>query len=430
MTSTVLRWSAIGTLAPLLAGCGLLDVSDPTAIEESDIANAEGADLMRRYALAQLAEGIGYAALYGGILSDELMVDASSQDIAAGVRSDYELLDRRSDLPSLGENLSFGYGTLQQARVDAGTALDQLRAYAPAAAADAHVGQMMAARAYGTLVLAEVYCAGFPLKALADGRPEFGTPVSTDEALQRAVAEFDSAVVHSADSTRILNFVQVGRARALLALGRFADAAAAAATVPTDFLYHGEFYVTVNPVHWTILTRSVADHAGLNGVDFVSAEDPRLQLIYLGKASDSETDLFAPAKYPTYSSPIVLASGIEARLIEAEAALMAGDPSWLALLNELRATQVTPAPDALSEPDADAARVDLLFRERAFWLFATGHRVGDLRRLIAHYGRDAEDVFPTGAYRLGDTYGTASAVPFPVEAEARYVPEVTGCLDG
>jgi hypothetical protein len=53
----------------------------------------------------------------------------------------------------------------------------------------------------------------------------------------------------------------------------------------------------------------------------------------------------------------------------------------------------------------DAARVDQLFRERAFWLFATGHRQGDLRRLVRQYGRAAASVFPTGAYKNGQTYG-------------------------
>jgi len=44
---------------------------------------------------------------------------------------------------------------------------------------------------------------------------------------------------------------------------------------------------------------------------------------------------------------------------------------------------------ALTDPGTAEARVDLLFRERAFWFFLTGHRQGDLRRLIRQYGRFA-----------------------------------------
>ena len=84
------------------------------------------------------------------------------------------------------------------------------------------------------------------------------------------------------------------------------------------------------------------------------------------------------------SSPSILTTGAEARLIEAEAALASGDvATWLGKLNTLRATAITPAMSPLTDPGSTDARVDLLFRERAFWLFLTGHRFGDLRRLMA-----------------------------------------------
>ncbi|MFL5532171.1 MAG: hypothetical protein ACJ8BC_09400, partial [Gemmatimonadales bacterium] len=58
--------------------------------------------------------------------------------------------------------------------------------------------------------------------------------------------------------------------------------------------------------------------------------------------------------------------------------------------------------------------VDQLFAERAFWLYATGHRLGDMRRLIRQYGRDPETVFPTGDwFKGGLTYGTDVNLPLP-----------------
>ena len=100
--------------------------------------------------------------------------------------------------------------------------------------------------------------------------------------------------------------------------------------------------------------------------------------------------------YDSFGSPIVNASGREARLIEAEAALQASNiGTWLSKMNEVRATyQMAP----LADPVTPAARVDLMFRERAFTLFATAHRVGDLRRLVRQYGRTVTATFPTGAY--------------------------------
>ena len=55
------------------------------------------------------------------------------------------------------------------------------------------------------------------------------------------------------------------------------------------------------------------------------------------------------------------------------------------ILNDLRDAQGL---DPLPTPGNRDAAVDQLFSERAFWLFATGHRLGDMRRLIRQYGRE------------------------------------------
>ena len=68
-----------------------------------------------------------------------------------------------------------------------------------------------------------------------------------------------------------------------------------------------------------------------------------------------------------------------------------------------------------------------MFRERAFWLFGTGHRIGDLRRLARQYGRASETVFPTGTYFKGGLYGTDVNIPVPFEE--RNNPNFHGCLN-
>jgi hypothetical protein len=117
-----------------------------------------------------------------------------------------------------------------------------------------------------------------------------------------------------------------------------------------------------------------------------------------------------------------VADGVEARLIEAEAALKGGSAAnALTILNALRSNSALltlrgyPAnslpPLALAA--TPAAQVDQLFKERAYWLFLTAHRLGDLRRLVRQYGRDPESVFPTGLYFKGGTYGTDVNSPIP-----------------
>ena len=74
-----------------------------------------------------------------------------------------------------------------------------------------------------------------------------------------------------------------------------------------------------------------------------------------------------------------------------------------------------------------AAQVDQLFRERAFWLFATGHRLGDLRRLVRQYARPATSVFPTGPYKTGEQYG--NDVNFAPDATQLGNAAYTGCAN-
>jgi hypothetical protein len=58
-----------------------------------------------------------------------------------------------------------------------------------------------------------------------------------------------------------------------------------------------------------------------------------------------------------------------------------------------------------------------MFRERAFWLFSTGHRLGDLRRLVRQYGRTVNTTFPSGTFHKGGTYGPDTNFPLPQSEE-------------
>jgi hypothetical protein len=58
-----------------------------------------------------------------------------------------------------------------------------------------------------------------------------------------------------------------------------------------------------------------------------------------------------------------------------------------------------------------ATQVDVMFRERAFWLYGTGTRLGDMRRLVRQYGRDQSTVFPVGPYPYASFPGLPSPVP-------------------
>jgi hypothetical protein len=131
-----------------------------------------------------------------------------------------------------------------------------------------------------------------------------------------------------------------------------------------------------------------------------------------------------------------MATGVDARLVEAEAKLNANDiTGMMTILNALRTAPQklgplqVPAMTALTAPATQGAAVDLFFREKAFWQFGRGNRLGDLRRLIRQYGRTQDTVFPVGKFHKpgGASYGTD--VNLPVTDNELQNPNFKGCLD-
>jgi len=434
-------WRALPlALLPLTAGaCGLLDVNDPTVIEENDIANPTGANLLRAEAVTSLFNAASYGAWYSGMLADEFFAFPSANVMnGASTWALYSIDSRHLRTPD-GIRLSKTvYEAWQDTRMAATHALNWYLRHGTAAERP-YVGQLRAVRGHTMVALAEQVCSGFAIHEFDWDKPVFGPPLTTDQVFAKAVAELDSAVAAAADSARFLHFAKVTLGRAYLGLGEFDKAAQAVQGVPTEFVFNGEYGASPGKTNRLRFTRStsatannqsVADNEAGVGLDFVSANDPRVQVTALGLARDNTTMLYVATKYNSTTATMAIANGIEARLIEAEAALRNNDPSWLTILNDLRASSVAPAGlDPLVDPGTPDARVDLLFRERAFWLFGTGHRLGDLRRLVKHYGRDPESVFPSGAYHLGGVYGSDMSLSFDPKGEEQANTGVTGCID-
>ena len=317
--------------------------------------------------------------------------------------------------------------------------------------------EAQALSAFMYVMFAESYCNGVPTsRVLPDGTFAYGPPQSGTQLLNTALAKFDSAItvatLAGGDGSSALNLALIGKGRALLDLGNFAEAAAAVAAVPSTFEYdiqHSETTGRQNNAFFAfnyLESRfTISDAEGINGLQFVTLDDPRAPVFRAADAFgdnyelgfDGSTPLFFTTKYSDYKSPTPLAIGAEARLIEAEAALRVGDlGTFLAKLNEARAAAPTypadpdptspartkPAPLTAGQiPLTLAGQVDLLFRERALALFLTGHRVGDLRRLTYQYSRDPESIWPTGAYqdgnpdKQGTNYGPDVNLPIPQE---------------
>ena len=306
--------------------------------------------------------------------------------------------------------------------------------------------------ALAILLAAENYCSGVPFSKLTDdGASLFGKPLARDTMLVWAAAVADSAaaVLQSVPATTPgiatqASFAAVLRGRALLDLGQFAQAASAVAAVPTNFVFQFEHSANTirenNGIYsLTFLDprMSVADVEGTNGLPYRSDADPRVPE-KLGSGQNGEpargfdgSPMYLQLKYPSRAANVVAASGIEARLIEAEAALQASDaPGALDILNTLRSSAGVAGLAPLNDAGTPDARVNQLFKERAYWLWLTSHRLGDLRRLVRQYGRLPESVFPTGAYTKGGGGGLYGAdVNFPVPLDELNNPNFSQCID-
>ena len=249
------------------------------------------------------------------------------------------------------------------------------------------------------------------------------------------MAKLTAAAATVGGDARAKNLAAVVRGRALLDLGQFDQAAAAVAAVPTDFSYTTLHSLTTdyqkNGFYDYMFNYDgllVSDKEGINGLNFATADDPRVPVEGTGAPSrfDTQTPRYYYSPANSFSAPMPIVTGVEARLIEAEAALRASNTAlWLTKLNAARAPY---GMADLTDPGNQAARVDLMFRERAFGLFASGHRLGDMRRLVRQYSRGAETVYPTGNYHK-DGLKLGTDIQFVIPQTEKNNPKFTGCLD-
>jgi hypothetical protein len=435
----------------LLAGataCGLLDTEQPNIVDAEELDTAEGAETKRLGAISTFTlakdgdfnpvaipgnedtfnDNSDGHILWSGLLADEF--------VNPGFIPSRSETDARNAQPTTA-GLAALFQSLNRARTAAEDAAVALQTFGQDPDANTGIPEMLSLAGLVYVFLAEDFCSGIPVSRVEGDEIIFGQPLTTMQVLDTAVTRFNTALAHPSivAGDPIHSLASVGLGRALLNQGLFAEAAAAVATVPADFLYETEHATTPVALHNGVFEAfnngefGVYDQEGGNGLPYVSAEDIRVQGDS-GLGSDNNTESWFPSKYPSFESSIPTADYVEAQLIIAESELQAGGfGAMTQRLNDLRET-LSLAPLA-TPPDASSA-TDVLFAERAFWLYATGHRLGDMRRLIRQYGRDAETVFPTGEYfRGGETYGTAVNLPMPRrEGNNPNLPDTPdGCLN-
>lgn len=413
----------------------ILLIEDPDIINPSSVKSAAGAEAVRLGAISRFTgatSGDESLWLLGGLFSDEWI---NGDSFIARQEIDQRVITWENTF------LTGANRQLHRTRLGAQQAVELLRTY-NTSAPGWHVGEMFMIQAYTITIMAEHLCDGMIISNVVEGREQYGTPMTTQAAFEQALGlanEGLAAVTGStANDVRVRNALALVKGRILLNLNRHAEAATAVTGVPTNYAYtHRHSQTTWSNTFWTwnknARRYSVGNNEGTNGLNFATAADPRVPVCQgndtacktISVTNPVRDDLGSPfhvlMTWPNREDPINIMQGVDARMIEAEAQLKAGSfTTALATLNAARATKAGLAP--LTDPGNEAARVSLVFRERAFWQFSRGYRTGDLRRLIRQYSRPQTQVFPVGAWHKGGNYGTD--VDFPVPQAEQNNPEL------
>lgn len=437
----------------------LLEPQQPGVITPEAAASPTGADALRKGALGRLrsaTEGGDGLWLYSGLLADEYK---SGDTFVQRVETDQRTFQTNN------AQVIILFQNAHRARGAARDAVNAIAQYMPADSVSAtYQAQMWWVMGYAEFTLAENWCNGVSYSIIVDGVPTYSAPKTSLEGLRYAGAHLDSALAlaTATDSATVTlkRSINMVRARIMVDTANFAGAAAlmSVANVPTSYRYLQTHSLTTTDVgSWSFNTSQKRwvvgdsfDTSGIinNALPFASAADPRVPVTgktststgagSAGKAFDNATNFVSQSIWQR-SDAVPLLSGVDARLIEAEAQIQlntpAGDAAALVILNTLRgsaqylgSSYSSPVMAALVAPGTHAAMIDLFFREKAFWQFGRGYRLGDLRRLMRQYGRAQSAVFPTAAaFFKGGVYGTD--ITFPVTTDENPNPQGASCID-
>jgi len=472
---TAARLGAVMTAA-MLSGCQLDSVvkaTDPDIIDPAFIRSASGADGIRVGTLGRFSAnttGGESMLLYGGLMGDEFTTgDTFTQRIET---------DQRSLTPENG-NITTAYRGIHLVRIGSLQARDALRQFPQTTGNEWRIAEMYFVEAYMINLLAEHFCSGQPLSTLENFQETPSPRIPTDSLYLLAQARIDSGTaallpaLTTVNDTRVRNALLVLRARIALNQGNFALASTAANAVPTTYTWDQEHNLIVRtPGVWSFVNNQrryiVSNDEGPLLMGFANAtQDPRVPTCQPGAGGfnaagctaalatnvrpfDSGNNSVPNQRYQliwdTDSRNVSLINGLQARLFEAEAQSRLGNftSAALPLLNAVRATPpayVLPGRaitglGPLADPGTPETRRALVFREKGFWLFGTGHRFGDLRRLQRQYGLTQNQVWPNGTWQLNRVPGYGTDVTFPTpaaEANNRLMPQtspgIPACID-
>lgn len=252
--------------------------------------------------------------------------------------------------------------------------------------------------AYAYLLMGEGFC-----QVAFDGGP-VSPPTAALTLAETRFAE-GLAFAQSAANADMIDLARVGTARVKMDLKKWSEAATFASQVTAGYTKNvGRGIESAR--RWNKLWR-LAEQTGAYTVAtaYRTMNDPRVLVADAGRgAFNSEVRLWVTTKYTALTSPMRLASAIEANLIQAEALAQQGQfANAMTLINTRRAALGLAPLNATNQAEAIAAVIDERRKELSF---EGGHRLNDLLRY--------QIAWKVGANPFTNrNYGTTTCWPHP-----------------
>jgi len=368
MTRRAMPAAAIA-LAALLGGCDF-NVTNPGPLLDEDLNNASAIPALVNGMGGDLSNAIGNYLTRGSLAALELV---HSGNFAA---------ERRFAAGTIGpEDVNGDWARLHTARYVAEAGLVRMKTVLGTGfETNANTPRAYLYAGFANRFLGENVC-----NAVYDGGPAL--PSSSH--FVRAESLFTRALTISRalNNTALTNAALAGRAQVYADQGKWTEAAADAALVPTTFRHNAVFSLNTPRENMDLAAQTITRReVTVWNTVWVADRDPRVlyDTVKTGttitKGQDGATNFFRQKKYITLGDPMALAKGTEMLLIRAEAALRANDLTNAMLFINQGRTAATLAP--LTATTVAGAYVHLM-RERGAVLWLEGRRLFDLKRWLA-----------------------------------------------
>jgi hypothetical protein len=411
-----LRGVGAAVLVVVTAACSdFLEVSDPGRFTDEALNAANALKAVANGVEGDLWGAYDDFATFGGLMTDELM--------HTGTWAQWEDMDLGRQGPGFGTDNGV-HSSLLQRRVAAQNAQDRFNTVMGDTANRAELmARVIAVEGWVNLLMGMHACE-------APREPD-GAIVPDLDLFRLAIPLFDQAITiaKAAGSSNYERMALAGRARAKLFTNDLAGAATDAAQIPDSYVYAAKFSETgvsnsiTSFAHYTRLKAGGLDTRKQALVDtvaklmrdpFHNELDPRLPFTRQGNGADGVKKFYNQEKFKTLSDDVIMASGWEMRLIEAEVHMRGN--RLVEAVNAINKVRANAKLTLHSTDGLDANKVrDYLLWERFAQLYLEGHRMHDLARFNL----------------VASVMGTGRAPKFPMDGgELQLNPNTNGSTSG